>query len=46
VRFVCVACGHKTNADYNASLNIRDRCTFSESGTVTCRENSLLREQS
>jgi IS605 OrfB family transposase len=24
-RFVCVRCGHKSNADYNASLNVRDR---------------------
>jgi IS605 OrfB family transposase len=23
--FVCVSCGHKSNADFNASLNIRDR---------------------
>jgi len=23
--FVCVRCGHKTNADFNASLNVRDR---------------------
>jgi IS605 OrfB family transposase len=23
--FVCVRCGHNSNADYNASLNIRDR---------------------
>jgi putative transposase len=23
--FVCVRCGHKSNADFNASLNIRDR---------------------
>ncbi|HZF40909.1 MAG TPA: zinc ribbon domain-containing protein [Blastocatellia bacterium] len=23
--FLCVRCGHKSNADYNASLNVRDR---------------------
>jgi putative transposase len=23
--FVCVRCGHKSNADFNASLNVRDR---------------------
>jgi IS605 OrfB family transposase len=23
--FVCVRCGHRSNADYNASLNVRDR---------------------
>ncbi len=41
-RFVCAACGHHTNADFNASLNIRDRFTFPESDTVTCRKNSPL----
>ena len=46
VRFVCVACGHKTNADFNASLNIRDRFTFPVSGTVTCRKNSPVCGQS
>lgn len=46
VRFVCVVCGHKTNADFNASLNIRDRFTFPECGAVTHRENSPLHGQS
>lgn len=36
-RFVCVSCGHKANADYNASLNIRARRALRGCESVTTR---------
>lgn len=40
VRFVCVACGHQTNADYNAALNIRARRALRGCESVTTRQVS------
>jgi len=41
--FDCVRCGHKSNADYNASLNIRDRRAFRGCESVTTRQESAPR---
>ncbi len=41
--FDCVRCGHKSNADYNASLNIRDRRAFRGCESVTTRQESTPR---
>ncbi|MGH9751472.1 MAG: zinc ribbon domain-containing protein [Blastocatellia bacterium] len=41
--FVCVRCGHKSNADFNASLNVRDRRAFHGCGAVTRRPESAPR---
>ncbi len=38
--FVCVRCGHKANADFNASLNVRDRRAFHGCESVTTRSGS------
>ncbi|MBO0799823.1 MAG: transposase [Blastocatellia bacterium] len=35
--FVCVRCGHKSNADFNASLNVRDRRALHGCESVTTR---------
>ncbi len=40
VSFVCVRCGHKSNADFNASLNVRDRRAFHGCESVTTRLES------
>jgi IS605 OrfB family transposase len=41
--FVCVRCGHRSNADFNASLNIRDRRAFRGCESVTTRLKSAPR---
>jgi len=41
--FVCVRCGHKSNADFNASLNVRDRRAFHGCESVTTRLESAPR---
>ena len=41
--FRCVHCGHSLNADFNASLNIRDRCVGSGCPSVN---KGLLRQES
>ncbi len=41
VSFVCVACGHKTNADFNAALNVRARRALRECESVTTRQKSV-----
>jgi len=38
--FICVRCGHKSNADFNASLNVRDRRAFHGCESVTTRSES------
>src|SRR6266508_3923364 len=38
--FECVRCGHKSNADFNASLNVRDRRAFHGCESVTTRSGS------
>jgi putative transposase len=38
--FICVRCGHKSNADFNASLNVRDRRAFHGRESVTTRSES------
>jgi len=38
--FVCVGCGHRSNADFNASLNVRDRRAFHGCESVTTRSGS------
>jgi hypothetical protein len=41
--FLCERCGHKSNADYNASLNVRDRrVPFTDASAVTTRLKSAL----
>jgi IS605 OrfB family transposase len=41
--FVCVRCGHRSNADFNASLNVRDRRAFRGCESVTTRSESVPR---
>jgi putative transposase len=41
--FICVRCGHKSNADFNASLNVRDRRAFHGCESVTTRLESAPR---
>jgi len=41
--FVCVRCGHKSNADFNASLNVRDRRALHGCESVTTRLESAPR---
>src|SRR6266545_4688579 len=40
--FECVRCGHKSNADFNASLDVRDRRAFHGCESVTTRSGSAV----
>jgi len=43
-KFECLACGHKANADYNASINIKNRGVIAlkaEGNTVSARGGNV-----
>jgi IS605 OrfB family transposase len=43
--FECVRCGHKSNADYNAAINVRDRRAIHGCESVTTRLESAVFQQ-